>query len=180
MYWRSPLIVQTFSIDWTELILRFYWNAELSTLSRRAFAIATPSARWNDNEPSATSWTFSSALANPKGTVQLILTCVPDNPHMHVSQSTEVMLSCGNEKRIKDLKDSFKYKKLSTKNKASLHTSLLSLHAIMKPETAPRALKPETLVRRSQTWNLKLALCALIPHSFPTCSDQYGRRQIPS
>ena len=61
------------------------------------------------------------------------------------------MLSCGNEKRIKDLKDSFKYKKLSTKNKASLHTSLLSLHAIMKPETAPRALKPETLVRRSQT-----------------------------
>ena len=57
----------------------------------------------------------------------------------------------GNEKRIKDLWDSFKDKELRTKNKASLHASLLSLHAIMKPETAPRALKPETLVRRSQT-----------------------------
>ena len=50
----------------------------------------------------------------------------------------------GNEKRIKDLWDSFKDKELRTKNKASLHASLLSLHAIMKPETAPRALKPET------------------------------------
>ena len=33
----------------------------------------------------------------------------------------------------------------------TINASLLSLHAIMKPETAPRALKPEPLVRRSQT-----------------------------
>lgn len=33
----------------------------------------------------------------------------------------------------------------------TINASHLSLHAIMKPETAPRALKLEPLVRRSQT-----------------------------
>ena len=89
-----------------------------------------PSPQRNYNEPSpsqrralAETITSPRQLVEFKGTVQLILTCVSDNPHMHVSQSTEVMLSCGSEKRIKDLKDSFKDKKLSTKNMASFHTS---------------------------------------------------------
>ena len=115
-------------------------------------------------------------LVEFKGTVQLILTCVPDNPHMHVSQSTEVMLSCGNEKRIKDIKDSFKYKELSTKNKASLH-------GIMKPETAPCALKSETSAINTSLHSSHFTLHVshpLIPHSSPTCSDQYGRKQILS
>ena len=74
----------------------------------------------------------------------------------------------------------------------TLHASLLSLHAIMKPETAPRTLKPETVLRALtlETGAINASLHTsrftlhvtrpLIPHSFPTCSVQYGRRQILS
>ena len=83
-------------------------HGEPSPSRRRALAETTTSPR---------------QLVEFKGTVQLILTCVSDNPHMRVSQSTGVMLSYGYEKRIKDLKDSFKDKKISTKNNASFHVS---------------------------------------------------------
>ena len=57
----SSSIHQKFFFSSTEGFLWFYWNAEPSTLSRRAFAIATPSARRFDDEPSATSWIQRSA-----------------------------------------------------------------------------------------------------------------------
>ena len=103
-----------------------------------------PSSQRNYNEPSlskrralAETITSPRQLVKSKGEAQYVLTRASNLTHTHVSQSTGVMLSCGNEKRIKDLKDSFKDKKLSTKNKASFH-------GIMKPETAPCALKSET------------------------------------
>ena len=51
----NPLILQIPSFGSTKLFLRFNWKAEPSTLTRRAFAIATPKARQVDDEPSATS-----------------------------------------------------------------------------------------------------------------------------
>ena len=59
--WNSSSIHQKFFFDPTGGFLWFYWNAEPSTLSRRAFAIATPSLRRFDDEPSATSWIQRSA-----------------------------------------------------------------------------------------------------------------------
>ena len=52
--------------NWTQAILWFYWTAEPSTLTRRAFAIATPKARQVDDEPSATSWIQRNASVSPK------------------------------------------------------------------------------------------------------------------
>ena len=115
-------------------------------------------------------------LVKSKGEAQYVLTRASNLTHTRVSQSSEVMLSCGNEKRIKDIKDSFKYKELSTKNKASLH-------GIMKPETAPCALKSETSAINTSLHSSHFTLHVshpLIPHSSPTCSDQYGRKQILS
>ena len=63
--WTCPSIVQNCSFDYIEAFLRFYWKTEPSSLSRRAFAIATPSARYRNAEPSATSWIQRSALVNP-------------------------------------------------------------------------------------------------------------------
>ena len=56
--WWKPithLIILNLSIDCTELFLCFYWIAEPSTKLQRAFVIATPSARYRNDEPSATS-----------------------------------------------------------------------------------------------------------------------------
>jgi len=65
-YWCFPSILQAFSFDCTERFLRFYWNGEPSTLTRRAFAIATPSARYRNAEPSATSWIQRSGSVSPQ------------------------------------------------------------------------------------------------------------------
>ena len=50
-----PSNLQNHSFGCSGVFLWFYWNAEPSTLLWRAFVIATPSPRWFDNEPSATS-----------------------------------------------------------------------------------------------------------------------------
>ena len=153
-----------------------------------------PSLQRNYNEPSpsrrralAETTTSPRQLVEFKGTVQLILTCVPDNPHLHVSQSTGVMLSYGCEKRIKDLRDSFKDKKLSTKNKASFHTSRYheTWNVASRLETWNGAPCFETWNQRNQHIASRFTLhtshfASLIPHSSPTCSVQYGRRQILS
>ena len=65
-HWLFPLILLTLSFAYTELFLWFYWTVEPSTLTRRALGVAITSARHRNAERSATSWTFSSALANSK------------------------------------------------------------------------------------------------------------------
>ena len=65
LYWHAPSIVVVLSFDCTDSFLWFYWNAEPSTFTRRAFAIATPSARQVDDEPSATSWIQRKASVSP-------------------------------------------------------------------------------------------------------------------
>ena len=54
------------SFAFTEPCVWFYWKAEPSTLTRRAFVIETPSARRFDNERSATSWIQRNALVYPQ------------------------------------------------------------------------------------------------------------------
>ena len=64
-YSPFPLIQQNVFFDSTEFFLRFYWNIEPSTFTRRRFGIATPKARQVDGEPSATSWIQRNASVNP-------------------------------------------------------------------------------------------------------------------
>ena len=84
---NSPSIMLIRSFDCGCAFLRFYWNAEPSTLTRRAFAIATPNARQVDDEPSATSWIQRKASVSPHmrfwklpKAPQWIHTCASVNP----------------------------------------------------------------------------------------------------
>ena len=101
-YWSFRSTNANLSIDEAERFLWFYWNVEPSTFTRRAFVIATPKARHFDDEPSATSWTFSSASANPKErfsqstpALQKVLTCDLVNPHVlrkNEPQKAQIMM----------------------------------------------------------------------------------------
>ena len=64
-YWTIRLVILNFSFAFTAPLLWFYWNAEPSTLTRRAFAIETPKARYRNDEPSATSWIQRIGSVNP-------------------------------------------------------------------------------------------------------------------
>ena len=84
--------------NWTQAILWFYWTAEPSTLTRRAFAIATPKARRFDNEPSATSWIQRSGSVYPKirfwkspNSLQRNHTCASVNSLKSFSQSPKAL-----------------------------------------------------------------------------------------
>ena len=94
----SPSIVMTRSFDCTNSFLWFYWNVEPSTLTRRAFAIATPSARWDDNEPSATSWIQRNASVSSQirlACAELKVLKIPkfasEKPHMRFCQSANAL-----------------------------------------------------------------------------------------
>ena len=99
-YWNSPSLLLNLFFDLTERFLWFYWNVEPSTLTRRAFAIATPKARRFDNEPSATSWIQRNASVN----LQIRLACaelkvlkIPkiasEKPYMRFGQFAKVLQS---------------------------------------------------------------------------------------
>ena len=100
LYWHAPSIVVVLSFDCTDSFLWFYWNAEPSTLTRRAFAIATPNARQVDDEPSATSWIQRKASVSPHmrfwklpKAPQWIHTCASVNPLISFSSFVLCTLS---------------------------------------------------------------------------------------
>ena len=90
------LIMQNQSFDYAELILWFYWNIEPSTLSRRAFVIATAKARHFDGEPSATSWIQRSGSVYPHMHFRLFPKAVRWIPKSAISNAcTSISASCG-------------------------------------------------------------------------------------
>ena len=100
MYCHSSLIAPKLPFDCTDSFLWFYWNAEPSTLTRRAFAIATPNARQVDDEPSATSWIQRKASVSPHmrfwklpKAPQWIHTCASVNPLISFSSFVLCTLS---------------------------------------------------------------------------------------
>ena len=97
-YWNSPSLLLILFFDLTERFLWFYWTVEPSTLTRRAFAIATPKARHRLGEPSATSWIQRSASVNPKirlACAELKVLKIPkfasEKPHMRFCQSANAL-----------------------------------------------------------------------------------------
>ena len=97
-YWNSPSLLLILFSDFTERFLWFYWIVEPSTLTRRALVIATPSARWDDNERSATSWIQRSASVNPQirfwkspNSLQRNHTCASVNSLKSFGQSAKVL-----------------------------------------------------------------------------------------